>query len=177
VAIVGGVQGVLGIHQYRYCSHHYYRNRRHRRSASVPLGMENVIDAPASSRIDLVISRFAQAECSSAAGSIDAHRCRRDVDRYCEDVSRRHNDDWAAEEPAPAPHQQIVADGIWEVNRNVGNGWAQHLKQIESASPVTCQCQAKDQVRISVCTLHLVRAEDEAWGQRLVIQASAVGPS
>jgi hypothetical protein len=63
--------------------------------------MENVIDAPASSRIDLVISRFAQAECSSAAGSIDAHRCRRDVDRHCEDVSRRHNDDWGAEEPAP----------------------------------------------------------------------------
>jgi hypothetical protein len=34
--------------------------------------MENVIDAPDRSRIDLVISRFAQAECSSAAGSLGA---------------------------------------------------------------------------------------------------------
>jgi hypothetical protein len=34
--------------------------------------MENVIDAPDRSRIDLVICRFAQAECSSAAGSLGA---------------------------------------------------------------------------------------------------------
>jgi hypothetical protein len=27
--VVGGVQGVLGIHQYRYYNHHYYHHRRH----------------------------------------------------------------------------------------------------------------------------------------------------